>query len=238
MPRMIVKLAMMASMAAAAAMLGGCATYDENLVDAGGRERRCEMTGWGGIGMRQAREGVTVCRETFNALGFIDRDRVGDLGIGAIRPAGGYLSIEQVEPASPAARHGIEPGDALLSVNGRRVHHVIDARRGLFGRAGDSARVEVMQGDLTRIVVLERETAQQIAAHGQPQAVGVDGSVGPVGTDGQPQGATSTGGATSTVGSTSGQPAEAASGATPAPGQPPASSAPLVIPGDPAASRP
>ena len=232
MPGMIVKLAMMASMSAAAAMLGGCATYDENLVDAGGRERRCEMTGWGGIGMRQAREGVTVCREAFNALGFIDRDRVGDLGIGAIRPAGGYLSIEQVKPASPAARHGIEPGDALLSVNGRRVHHVIDARRGLFGRAGDSARVEVMQGDLTRIVVLERETAQQIAAHGQPQAVGGDGSVGPGGTDGQPEGATSA------MGSTSAQPAQAASGATAAPGQPPASSVPLVIPGDPAASRP
>ena len=229
------------TVAASVAALGGCASYDEQLVDASGREGRCEMTGVGGIGMRQAREGVAVCRETLNALGFIDRDRVGDLGIETIRPDAGYLSIDRVTPASSAASHGVEAGDALLSINGRRVNHVVDARRGLFGRAGDSARVEVMQGDLTRTVVLERETAEQIAAQGQPFVAPGAGTGLPGAALATPDGSAGAGGGSNAGGAAPvAGPAEA-SGTVSATGAgtglTPASSTPLVIPGDPANSR-
>ncbi len=148
----------------------GCATYDETLVDATGREKACAMRGWGGIGMRQAKEGVAICRETLTALGFIDRDATGQFGIGGIRREDGYLAVERVLPDSSAADHGVEPGDALLAIDGRRLHHLIDARRGLFGRAGDSARVEVMQGDIARTVVLQRESPATIAARTEARA--------------------------------------------------------------------
>lgn len=155
----------------AVALGSGCASYNEQLIDADGRERQCQMTGWGGIGMRQAEQGVSICRETLTSLGFVDRDQTGEVGITDLRREPGYLSIGRVSPDSSAARQGVEAGDALLSIDGRRVLTLDDARRRLFGRVGGSARIEVMQGDIARTVVLEREGPRTLAARSEAQGI-------------------------------------------------------------------
>ncbi len=86
--------------------------------------------------------------------GLVCRDNVGD-GDGA-RPASGgmlpvanttlsrWLTVERTEPASPAAKAGLQAGDVIVQVAGARVGSTLDLERALLDRnAGETVPVIV-----------------------------------------------------------------------------------------------
>ena len=139
---------------------GGCTTQTREMVDATGRQWTCEQTGWGGIGMRQARQGVGICRDAMMALGYLDRERAGEIGVQELAEGPANPIIARVSPGSPAARQGIADGAMLISVDGRRVWDAITARDLLFGPVGTATSIVVLQGEDTLTYLLLRE--QQI----------------------------------------------------------------------------
>lgn len=142
---------------------GGCTTQTREMVDAGGREWTCAQTGWGGIGMRQARSGVAICRDAMVALGYLDRERAGGIGVLELAEGPSNPIISRISPGSPAARLGIADGAMLISVDGRRVWDAVTARDLLFGPVGTTTRVVVLQGEdtLTYSVLREQEVVEE-----------------------------------------------------------------------------
>jgi serine protease Do len=65
--------------------------------------------------------------------------------------------IAAVQPGSPAARAGLQPGDVLLSVNRSAVRTAADAVRALRGTAsGAPALLLVWRGGQEQFVTMER----------------------------------------------------------------------------------
>ena len=79
------------------------------------------------------------------------------------------VSVEAVEPGSPAAKAGLEPGDALLALDGRPVHSVIDFNaRLLEKRVGDVVEVTFRREERensvdVRLAEAPRKPARQLA---------------------------------------------------------------------------
>ena len=61
----------------------------------------------------------------------------------------GPVLVEEVAPASPAERAGIEPGDTLLEVNGNPIHNVGDLQRHVQLNLGREISLLVQHGDAT-----------------------------------------------------------------------------------------
>jgi len=61
----------------------------------------------------------------------------------------GPVLVEEVAPASPAERAGIEPGDTLLEVNGNPIHNVGDLQRHVQLNLGREISILVQHGDAT-----------------------------------------------------------------------------------------
>jgi len=61
----------------------------------------------------------------------------------------GQVLVEEVAPASPAAKAGIEPGDTLLEVNGNPIHNVGDLQRYVQLNLGREVSILVKHGDAT-----------------------------------------------------------------------------------------
>lgn len=61
----------------------------------------------------------------------------------------GQVMIEEVAPDSPAARAGIEPGDTLLSVNGKPVNNLGDLHRYIQLNLGKEITILVKHSDST-----------------------------------------------------------------------------------------
>ena len=61
----------------------------------------------------------------------------------------GQVLVEEVAPASPAERAGIEPGDTLLEVNGNPIHNVGDLQRHVQLNLGREISILVQHGDAT-----------------------------------------------------------------------------------------
>jgi regulator of sigma E protease len=61
--------------------------------------------------------------------------------------------IGRVAPESPAAAAGLQTGDAVVSVDGRRVAHWEDLERAIASSAGRPLRLTVTRGSVTREVV-------------------------------------------------------------------------------------
>jgi len=61
----------------------------------------------------------------------------------------GQVEVLEVAPASPADLAGIEPGDIILSVNGREVHNDGDLQRFLYRYLGSEIPVVVQHSDLS-----------------------------------------------------------------------------------------
>ncbi len=70
------------------------------------------------------------------------------LGIGAVdRPLDQGVVVEHVEPNSPAARAGLQPGDVVVTVGGRKIRSSEDiARLVRARRPGDKLKVVVRRG--------------------------------------------------------------------------------------------
>ncbi|HEY7462613.1 MAG TPA: trypsin-like peptidase domain-containing protein [Gemmatimonadota bacterium] len=61
-------------------------------------------------------------------------------------PVGVRVTVERVDPGSPAEKSGVRPGDGLLAANGRRVLSALDWQgRQLDFRAGDTVRLELVR---------------------------------------------------------------------------------------------
>ena len=161
--RGVVRTACASLLGAALLVAAGCTTQTRDLVDATGRQWRCEQTGWGGIGMRQARQGVGICRDAMMALGYLDRDKAGEIGVLELVEGPTNPIIARVSPGSPVARQGIADGAMLISVDGRRVRDAVSARDLLFGSIGTSTSIVVLQGvdTLTYVVPREQEVVQE-----------------------------------------------------------------------------
>jgi len=57
-------------------------------------------------------------------------------------PTHNKLEIESIETGSPAAKAGLQPGDAILSINSCPVHDVIDF---MFNKGQDELEIEFMR---------------------------------------------------------------------------------------------
>jgi serine protease Do len=96
--------------------------------------------------------------ETFRwglALEDLDAEQARALGAEGARGA----LIAQVEPASPAARAGLRPGQVITSVDGREVDSAEACARALRAASGDAPlRLHVRDGDAERFVLLRPQS--------------------------------------------------------------------------------
>ena len=70
-------------------------------------------------------------------------------------PGAGGALVQQVQPGSPAAAAGLSRGDAIHSVDGRRVTSSSDLVSAISSlHAGDRVRLEVTSGGSSRTVTL------------------------------------------------------------------------------------
>jgi serine protease Do len=76
-------------------------------------------------------------------------------------PEGGVI-LSDVTPGGPAARAGLQPGDVVLSLDGKRMENGRQFRINLYTRGiGDQVAIEVMRGERTltvRVNVAERDS--------------------------------------------------------------------------------
>ena len=62
----------------------------------------------------------------------------------------GGLVVTRVDPAGPAAKAGVQPGDRVRRVNGMEIHTVDDAQRGIYGAAvGDRLQLTLERAGRT-----------------------------------------------------------------------------------------
>lgn len=82
------------------------------------------------------------------------------VGVWVRRTSAGALRVTSLEPDSPAARAGLQPGDRLVAVAGTPVggRSVAEVVSGLRGRPGTDVTVEVRRASTTFTTVLRRTT--------------------------------------------------------------------------------
>jgi S1-C subfamily serine protease len=142
------------SAVAALLLLAGCAPASVTLVSAGGDLRRCPSTG------------DDACRAGATAAGYVERERVGAIGIlvGDAAVPGRGLEITRVIPGSPAWRAGLAAGDFLVRIAGQPVRGRREARMLMFGRAGAKVSLAVRKGGRIVEMSIEREAADRLKA--------------------------------------------------------------------------
>jgi serine protease Do len=108
------------------------------------------------------------------ALGEMTKEVAESLGLG--KPRGAY--VRNVEPGGPAAVGGIEPGDVILSFNGRDIAKSTDLPR-VVGetKPGTSASVQVWRKGATRdLTVSVTDTESGPVANKKPEAPVANGN--------------------------------------------------------------
>jgi len=108
------------------------------------------------------------------ALGEMTKEAAESLGLG--KPRGAY--VRNVEPGGPAASGGIEPGDVILSFNGREINKSTDLPR-VVGetKPGSTATVQVWRkGSARDLTVTVADTDSTQAATKKPDAPTANGN--------------------------------------------------------------
>jgi len=95
--------------------------------------------------------------------------------------------ISSVEPESPAALAGFEPGDAILAINRRKMRSFSDVQRVVASAAGDDLSFTVGRGGGTIELVATPERRELTDPLGNPFTQGVLGVRRDVGADGIPR---------------------------------------------------
>jgi len=81
------------------------------------------------------------------------------------RPAQRWVVVERVEPDSPAARAGIQPGDVVLELSGWPIAHTLDWERALLEvQPGDSLQLRYRRGDQALTAKLPLQSNGQTAS--------------------------------------------------------------------------
>jgi M6 family metalloprotease-like protein len=92
--------------------------------------------------------------------------QAGFLGVSVDFDNEGRLVVVSVAGDSPAAQAGIEPGDALVEIDGHEVRQAVELRELLLSKsAGDEIKLAVARGDETR------EFATKLGATSRPKQV-------------------------------------------------------------------
>lgn len=86
-------------------------------------------------------------------------------------------TVADVQPDSPAAMAGFEPGDRFVSVDGTTVRTFGDVQRLVSGRAGDELTFVVRRGDREIELVARPKVSEQTDALGNTVKLGVIGVV-------------------------------------------------------------
>ena len=91
---------------------------------------------------------IQFCYSHFKPYGFIRADQLGSTGFQIDLANQSHALVIAVDPGSPAAKAGVQPGDEIVAVAGQP----LTASRGetanelLFGKTGDSLKVTVQRG--------------------------------------------------------------------------------------------
>jgi S1-C subfamily serine protease len=124
-------------------LIAGCATYSQMFINSNGEIRRCSATGQGLVGMATASNAVSGCVEDMKALGFIEIEQAGIIGVQFSQSQDTSLKIIRVIKSSPADFAGIKAGDRVVNVAGQDVTSSKDARALLFGSVGTYVEVVI-----------------------------------------------------------------------------------------------
>jgi serine protease Do len=120
--------------------------------------------GYQGLAFAIPMEVATRIKDQLVSTGRVERGRIGVAiqevtqplakSFGLDRPAGALVST--VEEGGPAARAGVEPGDVILSVNGRQIERSSELPPVIADiRPGESARVELWRNGARRELSLK-----------------------------------------------------------------------------------
>jgi regulator of sigma E protease len=85
--------------------------------------------------------------------------------------------VAQVNPGSPAASAGFQPGDRFVSINGRQIETFDDVRRIVSGRAGDTLTFVMLRDGKDVTLTATPQIVEQQDALGNVMKVGVIGVV-------------------------------------------------------------
>ncbi len=96
---------------------------------------------------------IAYCDSHFKPFGFI---KVGDRGSTGIELDHERAVVAAIEPGSPGAKADLQPGDAIVAVEGKPLGGSAGeaATRHLFGHAGDQLHITVHSGDADKTVVV------------------------------------------------------------------------------------
>ncbi len=157
-----------ASVLVALTIMVSCATYSQLFVSPSGEIKSCTSTGTGLVGMATASNSVGDCKEQMLAIGCLEIERAGVIGIIVSNSApGSPVSILKVDDASPAQAAGILPGDIIVKIEGRPIQSVQDATVLLFGEAGTDVKILIRRGEQETDYTIKRASRSEV--YGQPK---------------------------------------------------------------------
>ena len=100
----------------------------------------------------------------------VPRELAEEYGLGKGKAKGAF--VRQVVPGTPAEKAGVQPGDVVLSVNGKPVEGAVDLRRTLGGlKPGTSVALQInRRGKIIDVKANLTEVGPQTAAAEKPEA--------------------------------------------------------------------
>jgi S1-C subfamily serine protease len=106
---------------------------------------------------------LAFCTSHFRPFGFVEASAMGGAGLKMNMDKIDMATIAAVEPGSPAAAAGLQPGDQIVAVNGQPLIASLggEAKERLFGKAGDTRRVTVRRGGEEKSFALTLAPAQK-----------------------------------------------------------------------------
>jgi len=135
------RLILAVALAVAAA---GCVAYSKVMVNpASGQQMICQAHGGGLIGAAHAGSIQDRCEESLRAAGYVPLDELGAVGL----ILGEALEVLKMPETSPAKAAGVEPGDILTEIDGRRISKKSDANTMLLGKPGESIALTFRRGE-------------------------------------------------------------------------------------------
>ncbi len=99
---------------------------------------------------------IEFCYGHFKPFGFIRADELGSTGFQIDLANASKALVTTVDPGSPAARAGVQPGDEIVAVAGQPLaaSKGEEASELLFGKKGDKMQVEVRRGQADSTIEL------------------------------------------------------------------------------------
>lgn len=136
-------------------VLTGCTTPNQVLMNPGGQLHTCSASGAGLMGVAMATQMFNDCIKNSKALGYVEIERVGAVGINGQEEAGG-LKIFKVADLSPAKTAGILPGDFLIKVGEQTITTAPEMRALTFGLAGTSVDLTIRRNNVEQKITVVR----------------------------------------------------------------------------------